>query len=164
MMRAPLAPVALCGLMLAASPSEAQFLRDALQARELVCEFGEGYRHDVVAGLAVPRTGNLLVIYEAVTAESAEALSTQRPGRRPVRVRATDDAVHFIEPIGRSVRVTTLTACERWKARRGREMCVRFTARHAWHFDTLAHLRPRDSFASQPSGAQAGACEPWSVD
>lgn len=155
---------ALCGLLLAVPAAHAQFLRDAIAARELVCEFGDGDRREIVADLAMPRPSKLMVIYESVKPDSAEVLSTQQPGRRPVRVRASEDAIHFIEPVGRSVRVTTLTACEKWKVRRGREMCVRFTARHAWHFDSLAHLKPDASFASQPSGAQAGTCEPWSVD
>lgn len=160
----PSGMAALCGLLLAAPTAHAQFLRDAIAARELVCEFHDGVRRDVVAGPAMPRPSNLMVVYESVKPDSAEVLSTQQPGRRPVRVRASDDAIHFIEPVGRSVRVTTLTACEKWKIRRGREMCVRFTARHAWHFDSLAHIKPNASFASQPSGAQSGACEPWSVD
>jgi len=151
-------------LLMAAVPAEAQYLRDAIAARELICEFGDGYRREVLASLRQAPRSSLMVIYESLTSETAEALSTQRPGRQPVKVRASDRAVHFIEPAGQSVRVTTLTACERWKVRRGREMCVRFSAQHAWHFDTLAHLRPEGSFEAQPSGALTGACEPWAID
>jgi hypothetical protein len=149
----------------AALPAEAQYLRDAIAAKELICEFGDASRRDLVAAtLRTRRPGSIMLIFERVTPTSAEAISTQRPGRQAITVRASDKAVHFIEPVGRSVRVTTLTACERWAARRGRESCVRFSAQHAWHFDTLAHLRPQGSFSQQPSGALAGACEPWHLE
>jgi hypothetical protein len=159
---------ALCAFLLAfaALPAQAQYLRDAIAARELICEFGtDGARREVLpTALRARRPGSVMQMFERVTPTSAETLSTQRPGRHPVKVRASDSAVHFIEPVGQSVRVTTLTACERWSTRRGREMCVRFTARHAWHFDTLAHLRPQGSFLQQPSGSLAGACEPWHLE
>jgi hypothetical protein len=155
----------LAGLLaLAVLPAEAQYLRDAIAAKELICEFGEGRRDLRAAALRARRPGTVMQVFESVTPTSAEALSTLRPGRHPVKVRASERAVHFIEPVGRSVRVTTLTGCEGWSTRRGREMCVRFTAQHAWHFDTLAHLQPQGSFTRQPSGALTGACEPWHLD
>jgi hypothetical protein len=66
--------------------------------------------------------------------------------------------------VGSSVRVTTLTGCERTKFRDGVETCVRFRARHAWHFDARALIEPDASFERQPSGAPVGACEPWKMD
>jgi hypothetical protein len=46
----------------------------------------------------------------------------------------------------------------------GEEICSRFAARHAWHFDTTASLDAGASLRRQPSGAAAGACEPWKAD
>ncbi len=112
----------------------------------------------------IERVGDVMLVYEALGADSAQVLSSERPGRRAVRVRATDKAVHLIEPAGPSVRVTTLTDCRRTKWKRGGETCVRFGARHAWHFDTLALTQPDQSLARQPSGASTGFCEPWSLD
>jgi len=106
----------------------------------------------------------LLLVYERVTPAQAAVLSSRTPGRRPVAVRATAEHVHFIERVGPSVRVTTLTGCARRKWKDGVETCVRFPARHAWHFDRRALVEPDAAFARQPSGASVGACEPWNID
>ena len=134
-------------------------------AGELICEFSDGYRKSLLAAIAgeSPKLEQLL-IYEAITPESAQVLVSRRTGRKPVIVRTDDDHVHFIERDGPSVRVTTLTACTRTKPKDGVEQCTRFDARHAWHFDTTAHLDPATSLARQPSGAATGACEPWKID
>jgi len=148
-----------------AAPGHAQPLRDALEQGDLICEFREGWRRSLIADLVgEPDPVALLLVYEAVTPADAAVLSSRTPGRRPVAVRATDDGVHFIERVGPSVRVTTLTGCERTKWKDGIETCVRFPARHAWHFDTRALLEPDAAFAQLPSGASVGACEPWKVD
>ena len=123
----------------------------ALAAGELVCEFHDG-----------PRAS--LMVYEALRATSAEVLSTRQPGRRPVHVRAAGEQLHLIQPDGPSVRVTTLTDCTRSKLRIDGEVCTRFNARHAWHFDRTAHLDPAASASRLPSGAASGSCEPWRVD
>lgn len=152
-------------LAVAAAPAAAQGVRDALQAGDLICEFHDGFRRSLIADLAgVPRVSDVVILYEAVTANSAQALSSAGPGRRPVRVRATGKAVHLIESVGPSVRTTTLTGCERSKWKDGYETCVRFTAHYAWHFDSLAHRDPDKSFERQPSGRSTGACEPWRLD
>lgn len=136
-----------------------------LAAGELVCEFQHGFRRSVIAELAGARGGSdLMLVYEALEPNSARVLSSERPGRREVRVLATDRAVHLVEPAGPSVRVTTLTGCQRTKWKQGAQTCVRFAARYAWHFDTLALKDPDASFARQPSGASTGHCEPWSLD
>lgn len=137
----------------------------ALAAGELVCEFSDGYRRSLLAGVAAgaPRT-ELLLVYEGLQADSAEMLSSRQPGRRPVLVREGARYVHFIQAEGPSVRVTTLTECTRTKWVNGNDICTRFAARHAWHFDAAARLDPDASFARQPSGAASGVCEPWRVD
>lgn len=136
-----------------------------LAAGELICEFQHGFKRSVIAELAgQQRRADLLLVYEAVRADAAQVVSSERPGRREVRLRATDRAVHLIEPAGASVRVTTLTGCSRTKWKRGEEACVRFEARHAWHFDLLALVEPDAALERQPSGASTGFCEPWSFD
>lgn len=155
----------LCALALAAAPAAAQDVRDALAVGDLICEFDHGYRRSLVADLlGEPPSTDLLLVYEAVRAESAQVLSTRTPGRRAVEVRATAKALHFIERVGPSVRVTTLTACERSKRKKGKQTCVRYSAQHAWHFDALAAADPDRAFERLPSGASKGRCEPWLVD
>jgi len=137
----------------------------ALAAGELICEFNDGYKRSVLADMLgdAPRT-EVVLVYEAVTDGSAEVLSTKRPGRRAVLVKATDQHVHFIQRDGASVRVTTLTGCTRQRWKGGEETCTRFSARHAWHFDPAATIDPETAFARLPSGAASGACEPWKID
>jgi len=137
----------------------------ALAAGELLCEFGDGYRTSLLAGIAgePPRT-ELLLLYDFLQAGAAQVLASNKPGRRPVFVREGKEGIHFIQPDGASVRVTSLTACSRTKVRGGEEICSRFAARHAWHFDTAALVDPDASFRRQPSGAAAGRCEPWRAD
>jgi hypothetical protein len=148
-----------------AVPGHAQPLADALAQGDLICEFREGWRRSLIADLVgEPEPVGLLLVYEAVTPARAAVLSSKTPGRRPVAVRSTDAHVHFIERVGPSVRVTTLTGCERRKWKNGAETCVRFPARHAWRFDTRALLEPDAAFERQPSGASVGACEPWHID
>ena len=150
---------------LAAAPAAAQALRDALAVGDLICEFGAGARRSLLADLVnAPRTSDLLLVYESVTHESAQVLSTGTPGRRPVLVRATPKAVHFIERVGPSMRVTTLTGCEQVRPRRGRPTCVRYAARHTWLFDERVLNDPDRAFAELPPGAGTGRCEPWQVD
>ena len=88
-----------------------------------------------------------------------------------------DDSVHFgragiqgsweIDLWGR-VRNLSEAAWQDYLAaewfRRGVETCMRFTAQHAWHFDTLAPRIPDTSYARQPSGGLRGSCEPWQMN
>ena len=140
-------------------------LATALAAGELICEFSDGYRKSYLAELNrdAPRS-ELLLVYEAVKDDSATVIASSRPGRKRVQVRTDNEYIHFIQVEGPSVRVTTLTGCSRSKLRGDEETCTRFTARHAWHFDTSAHLEPDASFKRQPTGGASGSCEPWRVD
>lgn len=137
----------------------------ALAAGELICEFGDGYRKSLLAEIAgdAPRA-ELVLLYEMLNAGSAQVLASNQAGRKPVLVRSGTDSIHFIQPDGASVRVTTLTSCMGAKSRDGQEICTRFAARHAWHFDTAARLDPDASLSRQPSGAATGRCEPWSAE
>ena len=136
-----------------------------LAAGELICEFNDGYRKSLLADIAgdPPRT-ELVLVFEGVKSDRAEVLSTRQPGRRPVQVRTAGDSVHFIQSEGPSVRVTTLTGCLRTRVRSDGELCTRFSAQHAWHFDTAAHFDPDGALRRQPPGAATGACEPWKID
>lgn len=136
-----------------------------LAAGELVCEFRGPYEHNLLADLTrEPQRAGQMLVYEALGADSARVFSSSVAGRKSVRVVPTEKAVHLIEPVAASVRVTTLTHCERWRTKQGVEVCMRFAARHAWHFDALAYSDPDAAFARLPSGASAGFCEPWAVD
>ena len=137
----------------------------ALAAGELICEFNDGYRKGLIAQMAgeTPRV-EMVPVYEALREDSAEVLSTRRPGRRAVKVRAAGDQLHLIEQDGPSVRVTTLTEYTRTKWRPEGELCTKFDARHAWHFDSSALLDPAGAAARLPSGAATGSCEPWRVE
>jgi len=148
-----------------ATPAAAQSVSDALTQGDLICEFREGWRRSLIADLVgEPDPVALLLVYENVSAPHTAVLSSRTPGRKPVSVHEGEGRMHFIEQVGASVRVTTLTGCERTKWKDGVETCVRFTARHAWHFDRLALRDPDASFERQPSGASVGSCEPWKVD
>ena len=156
---------ALALLALAAVPAAAQDVGDALKAGDLICEFSHGYRQSLVAELAgQPRASDLLMVYESVQPDAAQVVSTQSPGRRTVAVRRTQSGVHFIERVGPSVRMTSLTGCERRKWKNGAQTCARFAAQHAWHFDALAAADPDRALERLPSGAAKGRCEPWQVD
>jgi hypothetical protein len=137
----------------------------ALAAGELICEFSDGYRKSLLAEIAGDRSRTeLVLVFEALSREGAQVLSTVKPGRRMVDVRPTENLLHLIEREGPSVRVTTLTGCTRTHWRDGEQLCTRFDARYAWHFDTTALVEPDASFRRQPSGAALGSCEPWRVD
>ena len=142
-------------------------LDDALQAKELICEFNSGYTRVELADLIRGRPPvELMLVYERIDPKEnkAQVVSTRNPGRKPVSARSTQRGVHLIENVNASVMVTTLTQCAGWRVKGGVEICVRFAARHAWHFDTLVHVDPDASFDRQPRGAYAGYCEPWNVD
>jgi len=158
---------AVAALLLAAcaSGAQAQSLGDALDQGDLICEFRDGWRRSMIADLVgEPDPVTLLLVYEGVTPERAAVLSSRTPGRRAVTVRATATHVHFIERVGMSMRVTTLSGCARSKWKNGAETCVRFPARYAWHFDALALVEPDAAYARLPRGASVGSCEPWNLD
>jgi hypothetical protein len=137
----------------------------ALATGEMVCEFSDGYRKSLLAEIAgEPARTELTLIYEFTQAGSAHVLASNKPGRRRVLIREGKEGIHFIQPDGASVRVTSLTSCSRTKVRGGEEICTRFAARHAWHFDTSVLLNAEASLGRQPSGAAAGACEAWRAD
>ena len=152
-------------LALLAAPAAAQEVRDALDARDLVCEFRNPYQRELFADLLnEPPRANLMLVYEAVTENSANVIASGRVGKRPVLIRSIGETVHLIETDGPSVRVTTLTECKDTRVKDGVDTCVRFAARHAWHFDIAGTLGPDLSRVKVPSGASVGVCEAWSTE
>ena len=141
-------------------------IASVLAAGELICEFQAGYKRSLIADLVrEPRSAEFMLVYESVRPAQATVVSTRNPGRKPVRVHATERAVHLVQDVGASVMVTTLTSCSRWKYRDGEDVCMRFAAQHGWHFDTVSyHKDPDAALARRPSGAYTGACEPWKLD
>jgi hypothetical protein len=140
-------------------------LASVLAAGELICEFQAGYKRSLVADLVEAPRAEFLLVYDSVQPTQALVVSTRRPGRRPVRIYATDKAVHLVEDVGASVMVTTLTACTKWKYKNGEDVCVRFAAQHGWQFDTVSYQQdPEFALARRPSGAYTGTCEPWKFD
>ena len=152
-------------LALFAASAAAQDVHDALEAGDLICEFRTPLQSDLLADLRYELPpANLMLVYERVKADAAQVVSSGRVGRRPVVVRSVRDTLHFIERDGPSVRVTTLTDCKdtRWKD--GIETCMRFSARHAWHFDAIGALGPDLDRVRVPGGASVGVCEAWNAD
>jgi hypothetical protein len=151
-------------LLLACAGAAAQDVRDALDAGDLICEIHHGYRRNVLAALDAPfAPADLMLVYESVNGAAPRVVSTQRPGRHPVEVRVTPNAVHLIEPVGPSLRQTTLTGCLRTGWKDGYEVCNRFAARYAWHFDIGAYADPDAAFARLASSVSSGVCEPWNL-
>ena len=152
-------------IALLAAPAAAQEVRDALDARDLICEFRNPFERDLVADLLNdPPPANLMLVYEGVTEKSAQVIASGRVGKRSVLIRAIGDVVHLIEPDGPSVRVTTLTECRDTRVKDGVDTCVRFSARHAWHFDVAGTLGPDLSRVRVAAGASVGVCEAWRTE
>jgi hypothetical protein len=152
-------------IALLAVPAAAQEVRDALDARDLICEFRNPFQRDLFAALTEdPPRANLMLVYEGVTESSAKVIASGRVGRRPVLIRSIGDTVHLIEPDGPSVRVTTLTECKDTRVKDGVDTCVRFGARHAWHFDVAGTLGPDLARLRVPASASVGVCEAWNQD
>ncbi len=150
---------------LLAAPAAAQEVRDALDARDLICEFRDPFQRDLVADLLdAPPPSNQMLVYEGVTEKSAQVIASGRVGKRSVIIRSVGDTVHLIEPDGPSVRVTTLIECTDSRMKEGVDTCVRFAARHAWHFDVVGTLGPDPSRVRVAAGASVGVCEAWKTD
>ncbi len=108
----------------------------ALAAGELVCEF----------------EGGTMMLYALRSSTDGAVLQTDRAGHRPVALREDRRFLYLVQDDGASVRVTTLTGCDRTR----HSACTRFNASHAWHFDHRLKAPPAD--------AAPGRCEPWRVD
>ena len=151
-------------LALLAAPAAAQEVRDALDAGDLICEFRNPFQRDLFAALTEDLPPSKMIVYEGLSEKSARVIASGHVGKRPVVIRTVGDAVHLIERDGPSVRVTTLTECRDTRVMNGVDTCVRFAARHAWHFDVAGTLGPDLSRLRVPSGASVGYCEAWKTE
>src|SRR4029078_7086371 len=151
-------------LALLAAPAVEQEVRDALDAGDLICEFRNPFQRDLFAALTEDLPPSKMIVYEGLSEKSARVRASGRVGRRPVVIRTVGDAVHLIERDGPSVRVTTLTECRDTRVMNGVDTCVRFAARHTWHFDVAGTLGPDLSRLRVPSGASVGYCEAWKTE
>ena len=107
----------------------------------------------------------MLMVIENIRSDpdSARAVQTRSTGAHPLRRYAGETGVHFVEDLQGSVVVTTLLACEDRRRKSGREVCIRYSAASAWHFDSRVHRDPDAAFRRVPSGMR-GVCEPWNTD
>ena len=139
---------------------------ELIEARDLVCEF---YNVPDWAGaaarFALRERADMLMVIENIRSNpgSARAVQTRSTGARPLRRYAGETGVHFVEDLRGSVVVTTLLACEDRKRKSGREVCIRYSATSAWHFDSSVHRDPDAAFRRVAAGMH-GVCEPWNVD
>ncbi len=153
----------MASMLLAQSARGAPALEQIIEARDLVCEFYNASDWaDAAARFALRERADLLLVIESIREDpdSARVVHTRSTGSRSLRRYSGEAGVHFVEDLQGSVVVTTLLACESWKSRGGREVCVRYSAAHTWHIDTGVHRDPDAAFRRLGPGLR-GACEPW---
>jgi hypothetical protein len=135
-----------------------------VEARDLVCEF---YNvpdwASAEARFALRDRSDMLMVIENIRGdpESARAVNSRTVGKRSLRRYSGETGVHFVEDRHDSVVVTTLLACEDWERKRGREICIRYSAQNAWHFDTSVHQDADKAFRKLGASSYRGVCEPW---
>jgi hypothetical protein len=157
-------------LMLAAicaQASAAVAVDQLVEARDIVCEF---YNVDdwatAEARFVMRDRSDLLMVIANIRRDpdSARVVSSGIPGARHLQRYDGDTGVHFVEDREESVVVTTLLACEDWKTKRGREVCARYSAVNAWHFDTSVHQDADKAFRKLSGSSYRGVCEPWNPE
>lgn len=155
--------LALLAAALAPLPAAAAAAYDALvDAREVICEFQK-------TG-APPKRGrepDMLLVIEGIEAKAqgTRIVSSRSVGAKPVRVYPSDTGVHFVQDVSGSVIVTTVLACNEWKANQGgKRACRRFAAVNTWHFDQSVHRDPDRAFLRLPGTSYSGYCEPWNLE
>ncbi len=156
---------AVVGALLIAGPASAAVqLEQLIEARDPVCDF---YNVDdgaaAEARFALRDRSDMLMVIENIRSdpETARVIHSRATGKRGLRRYVGETGVHFVEDQHGSVVVTTLLACEDWKQKRGREVCARYSAQNAWHFDTTVHRDPDKAFRNLAAGSYRGVCEPW---
>src|SRR5579864_2945834 len=138
-----------------------------VDARDIVCEF---YNVDdwatAEARFVMRDRSDLLMVIANIRRdpESARVVSSGIPGARRLQRYDGDTGVHFVEDRSESVVVTTLLACEDWKKKLGRDVCSRYSAVNAWHFDTSVHQYADKAFRKLSGSSYRGVCEPWNPE
>ena len=156
------------GFVLAAWPvgpaSAAVPLDQLIEARDLVCDFyNVNDWATAEARFALRDRSDMLMVIENIRRDpgSARVVNSRTVGKRSLRRYTGETGVHFVEDRQDSVVVTTLLACEDWKHRRGRDVCARYSAVNAWHFDVTVHRDADKAFRNLAASSYRGVCEPW---
>lgn len=136
------------------------------EAKDLICDF---YHTDSVSEYmsllgAAPRA-DLFMVMEDIRRElsTARAVIGRGARARPLKIYEGEAGLHFVEDREASVVVTTLVSCSRWKRKGGRNLCTRFDALNAWHFDASVHQDPDRAFHRLGTSSYRGSCEPWKM-
>jgi hypothetical protein len=135
-----------------------------IDAHDLVCDFYNVKDWSTAeARFALRDRSDMLMVIENIRRDPGTATVTDSltAGRRGLRRYAGETGVHFVEDRDGSVIVTTILACEDWKKKRGRDVCARYSAVNAWHFDTSVYRDPDKAFRGTAAVAYRGVCEPW---
>jgi len=151
-------------LLIAGHACAAVPLEQLIEARDLVCDFyNVGDWATAEARFALRDRADMLMVIENIRSdpETARVIHSRATGKRGLKRYVGETGVHFVEDQHDSVVVTTLLACEDWKQKRGREVCARYSAQNAWHFDRSVHLDPDKAFRNLAAGSYRGVCEPW---
>jgi hypothetical protein len=151
-------------LLIAGYACAAVQLEQLIEARDIVCDF---YSVDdwatAEARFALRDRADMLMVIENIRSDpdTARVVHSRATGKRGLRRYVGETGVHFVEDRQGSVVVTTLLACEDWKHKGGREVCARYSAQNAWHFDKGVHLDPDRAFRNLAASSYRGVCEPW---
>lgn len=150
--------VALARSAVAAPPVE-----QLIEARELICDFYIAKDWATAeTRYALRERSDMLMVIENVTSDpdAARVTDNQTAGRRKLRRYVGETGVHFVEDRDGSVIVTTILACEDSKKKRGRDVCVRYSAMNSWLFGVSVQRDPDEAIRRAPASYR-GVCEPW---
>ncbi len=142
-------------------------LDDLIEARDLICEFHiTGRPRSILRRMVEGERFDMLLVIEAIDPVSgrARSVSSKQTGAKHLRYYKTGSAVHFVQDLGTSVMVTTVSGCDRWGRKGDEELCVRYTALNSWHFDTSVHRDPDKAFDKLGTSSYHGSCEPWHLN
>jgi hypothetical protein len=157
--------LAVCLTALAAPGSAHDALDGIAEAKDLICEFkNTGSARSMLRQMLEGEHFDMLQVIEAIDPDSggARSVSSRQIGTKPLRYYKTGKAVHFVQDLGQSVVVTTITGCEQWgRNRENQTLCVRYRALNSWHFDISVHRDPDAAFGKLGTSSYQGSCEPW---
>jgi hypothetical protein len=159
-----LAAVFLAALAAPGSLFAGDILDGVIEAKDLICQFhNTGVPRSLLRQLVEGESFDMLLVIEAIDPASghARSVSSKQTGSKSLRYYKTGNAVHFVQDLGDSVVVTTITGCEKWGQKGGDELCVRYRALNSWHFDTSVHRDPDRVFGKLGTSSYHGSCEPW---
>ncbi len=139
-------------------------LEGVIEAKDLICQFhNTGAPRSMLRQMVEGERFDMLQVIEGIDPASgrARSVSSNRVGTKGLRYYKTATAVHFVQDLGESVVVTTLTGCEKWGQKGGEALCVRYRALNSWHFDVSVHRDPDAAFGKLGTSSYYGSCEPW---